>query len=306
MRAEERARIGRMRTQIPLTPESIADLPHPDDGTHEIAPDLAYERLALVNVVFYGMRGAGDRGWTLIDAGVPGTMRLIERAAAKRFGDGARPAAIILTHGHFDHVDSLEKLSEKWDVEIFAHPLEFPYLNGTASYPPPDPTVGGGVMPLLAPLFPRKPIDVRSRLHALPTDNSVPTMPGWRWLHTPGHAPGHISLWREADRAMIVGDAFITTNQESAYSVMVQEPQMHGPPKYFTPDWVAAAQSVRLLAGLDPQLVVTGHGRAMRGDEMREALQILARDFETIAVPEKGRYVESPARAGDGSAYCQP
>jgi hypothetical protein len=54
--------------QIPLPPETIVDLPPPDDGTHVIAPDLAYRRLALVNVVFLGQPGAGGREWTLINA----------------------------------------------------------------------------------------------------------------------------------------------------------------------------------------------------------------------------------------------
>jgi hypothetical protein len=41
--------------------------------------------------------------------------------------------------------------------------------------------------------------------------------------------------WREEDRTIIAGDAFMTTDQESAYAVAVQKPAMHGPPKYFTP-----------------------------------------------------------------------
>jgi hypothetical protein len=57
------------------------------------------------------------------------------------------------------------------------------------------------------------------------------------------------------------------------------------------------------LAKLEPELAVTGHGAAMRGPEMRAALHALARDFDRVAVPEKGRYVEHPARAEDGSAY---
>lgn len=76
-------------------------------------------------------------------------------------------------------------------------------------------------MPLLVPLFPRRPIDVSRWLQRLPEDGSVPQMPGWRWIHTPGHTPGHISFWRERDRTIIAGDAFITTNQESAYAVAV-------------------------------------------------------------------------------------
>jgi hypothetical protein len=127
------------------------------DGAHEVAPDIAYLRLAIVNVVFLGPSGAGDRGWVLVDAGLPGTKGMITRAAEARFGAGARPAAILLTHGHFDHVGVLEELAEEWDVPVFAHVLEHPYLDGTAAYPPPDPDVGGGLMSTLSPLFPRSP-----------------------------------------------------------------------------------------------------------------------------------------------------
>ena len=94
---------------------------------------------------------------------------------------------------------------------------------------------------------------------------------------------------------MVAGDAFITTNQESAYAVAVQEPELHGPPRYFTPDWDAARESVRQLAALEPELVVTGHGHAMHGRTMRDALTLLARDFDRIAVPEHGRYVHTVA-----------
>jgi len=48
-----------------------------DDGTMEIAPDLAYRRLAIVNVVFVGRPEATDRQWVLVDAGVFGTKALI-------------------------------------------------------------------------------------------------------------------------------------------------------------------------------------------------------------------------------------
>src|SRR4051812_44149074 len=158
--------------QIPLDESARADDRERDsqrnDGTLEIRPDLAYRRLAIVNVIFVGPPGAKDREWVLVDAGLVGTKAFIHSAAVERFGPHSRPAAILLTHGHFDHVGALEELSREWDVPIYAHPLEHPYLNGREAYPPPDPTVGGGLMALSSSLFPRGPIDVSGRLKALP------------------------------------------------------------------------------------------------------------------------------------------
>ncbi|MFP4438740.1 MAG: MBL fold metallo-hydrolase [Chloroflexaceae bacterium] len=270
--------------QVPLNREARADA-QPEGDVQVVLPDLAYQQLLIVNVLFYGAAGAGDREWILIDTGVMGATGRIRETAAQRFGAEARPAAIILTHGHFDHVGTLRELAEHWDALVYAHAEEHPYLNGSSSYPPPDPTVGGGLMAALARFYPRGPVDVSQRLHALPEDGSVPGMPGWQWLHTPGHTPGHISLWRAADRTLIAGDAFITTRQESAFAVALQQPELHGPPMYYTTDWDAAQHSVERLASLEPELVITGHGPALQGEKMRAALQTLARDFKQIAVP---------------------
>jgi len=78
---------------------------------------------------------------------------------------------------------------------------------------------------------------------------------------------------------------------------------MHGPPMYFTPDWVSAKSSVERLAKLEPDTAVTGHGRAMAGQQMRSALHTLARDFNRVAVPTHGQYVLHPATVEGGNAY---
>ena len=91
--------------------------------TRALAGDLAYLKTVLVNVYFAGPPGAGDREWVLVDAGIPGQAGAIAAAAARRFQPGARPAAIVLTHGHFDHVGSLRLLAERWDVPVFAADL---------------------------------------------------------------------------------------------------------------------------------------------------------------------------------------
>ena len=279
-----------MAQQIPIDPSAVVGA----DGageTHAPTQDLASRRLGIVNVVFVGAPGAGQRNWVLIDTGISGTTSTLIRSAEARYGADVRPAAIVMTHGHFDHVGGLPELAEQWDVPVYAHPLELPFLNGSQSYPPPDPTVGGGMMSALSPLFPRTPVDVGARLRPLPDDGSVPHMAGWRWINTPGHSPGHVSFWRDADRAVIAGDAFITTAQESAYAAATQEPELHGPPKYFTPDWVSARASVERLAALEPELALTGHGPPLRGPAMRQALHRLAREFDEVAVPAEGRYV---------------
>jgi glyoxylase-like metal-dependent hydrolase (beta-lactamase superfamily II) len=276
------------------------------DLQRTITPDLAYFRTAIVNLYYYGRRGAPSGSWVLIDAGIPGSAPSIIRAAEERFGPWTQPAAIILTHGHFDHVGALGELLKHWDVPVYAHFLELPYLTGRSPYPPPDPTVGGGAMSALSRFYPRGPIDLGDRVRALPEDGSVPGMPEWRWIHSPGHTPGHVALWREADRTLIAGDAFVTTKQESAIAVLTQRPELHGPPAYFTPDWSASRRSVERLVALEPARVVTGHGPPLQGGEMLQGLRELARDFDRVAVPRRGRYVFQPAVADETGVVRLP
>ncbi len=288
-----------MAHQIPLPPASLVGEHGPQD-TIRLAADIAMRRLAIVNVVFVGSRE--DRRWVLVDAGPPGARDAIVEAAASLFGHGVAPDAIVLTHGHFDHVGAVAELATHWDVPVWAHAAEVPYLDGSASYPPPDPSVGG-LVALASPLFPRAPVSLGPRLRTLQEGGVIPPLPGWRSIHTPGHSAGHVSLFRPSDRALIAGDAFVTTAQEYAYDVATQAPEMHGPPRYFTHDWEAAARSVRALARLRPALAVTGHGPAVAGPSFLASLDQLATHFEQVAVPVGGRYVGHPQRAEDGSAY---
>ncbi len=247
-------------------------------------------RVLIVNV--YGIaRSSGD--WALVDCGLPYSTGRIRRWAEQHYG--RPPESILLTHGHFDHTGALEELADEWNVPVYAHPLERPYLIGESPYPPPDPTVGGGLMALLCKLYPRGPVNVGARLRMLPEDGSVPGFTEWRWIHTPGHTPGHVSFFREEDGTLLVGDAFTTTKQESFLAASLETPELHGPPSYFTTDWDAARDSVERLAALAPSAVAAGHGRPLAGDDVPDRLRKLAANFDRVARPEHGRYVHEPA-----------
>ncbi|MCF2518909.1 MBL fold metallo-hydrolase [Dyadobacter sp. CY351] len=248
----------------------------------------------MVNV--YVVQNKEDQSWVLIDAGLKSAYPKIKKMVTQLFGEGAKPAAIVLTHGHFDHVGSLKKLAEEWDVPVYAHYLELPYLRGKSSYPPPDSSVGGGLMAYMADLYSSSPIDLQDRVSEFPGITAdIPFMPEWKYIHTPGHAPGHISFWREKDKVLIAGDAVVTTKQESATAVLLQKKIISGPPKYFTCNWLKAEDSVDQLASLQPNVLATGHGKPMYGKEMQQQLLELAYYFEEKAVPSTGRYVMSPA-----------
>ncbi len=94
--------------------------------------------------------------------------------------DHRRVEAVLLTHHHPDHVGAADFLASALNVPIWAH-------EATAS------------------LLPRFPI---SRMLA---DGDVIELAGrvnhgWRVLHTPGHAPGHICLFEPALRVLVLGD----------------------------------------------------------------------------------------------------
>ena len=54
-----------------------------------------------------------------------------------------------------------------WDVPVYVHPAELPFVTGQSSYPPPDPTVGGGFMAWSSFIYPKHPIDLGARVRTI-------------------------------------------------------------------------------------------------------------------------------------------
>lgn len=263
----------------------------------EIARDVAVVPMAIVNAYLVG----NTQSWVLVDAGTPGNAKKIREAAEARFGPNAKPKAIILTHGHFDHAGSAEDLGKLWDVKVYAHRLEWPFLTGRSPYPPMDPTAPG-FFAAISRFFPSGTTNVGDRIADL--NGSLPALglSDWEAIDTPGHTPGHVSLFRRSDGVLLAGDAFATVNMDNLLNLLTKKPQVYRPPVPATTDWQKAYASVQSLAKLRPKVIGAGHGSPMTN--AADELESLAADFQ---VPEHGRYVKEPARFDEnGIAYLPP
>jgi glyoxylase-like metal-dependent hydrolase (beta-lactamase superfamily II) len=263
-----------------------------------IAPDVGWLPVSFANVYFLGRPGGK---WTVVDTGFPGGAREILAASEARFGAGAAPEAIVLTHGHIDHAGNSVALADAWDVPIYAHRSETPFLTGRSAYPPADPTVGGATA-FLSRFLPTRPRNLGGRLRELHT-NKVPGASGWEWVPTPGHSPGHICLFRASDRVLLTGDALVSVNMDSWIGLISARPLLAGPPAPFTIDWKSARSSLKELASLRPNVLGCGHGAPISDSDLPERLERFAQRFRA---PRRGRYVRRPATTDENGIVDLP
>jgi hydroxyacylglutathione hydrolase len=190
-------------------------------------------------------------GGVLVDAGIRRHYARIRRGLGS-----VVPTAHALTHGHSDHQGSTHALCEAYGIELWAPAAEADRIASGET----DSLGVDNVVTRWQQKHWRGPgHPVARRLH------EGDEVGGFVVLDTPGHSPGHVSYWRQADRTLVAGDVLFGRHP------LTGRPGLHEPPRVFTPDPARNRVNIRRLAALEPRLVCFGHGRPWRDPEALQA-----------------------------------
>ena len=214
-----------------------------------------------------------DRDVILIDTGMPGQLETLREACRNAGAPLERLTRIILTHQDIDHIGGLPELlaALDQDVEVLAHPLDRPYIEGQKTPIKMNPERMAERIKDL-PADRRAPIEamMKNPPHArvdrtIDDGEELPYCGGITVIHTPGHTPGHVSLFLKRSRTLVTGDAMVA-----------EDGRLQGPRAAATPDMDTALRSLRKLAPLDVDKAITYHGGVVRAGA-KERLQELTR-----------------------------
>jgi steroid delta-isomerase-like uncharacterized protein len=203
----------------------------------------------------------GD-GVACFDAGIRAMSRQIGPVAAGLGG----LTRVILGHGHADHRGAAPALG----APVFCHPDEVADAEGDGGahyfdFSQLERAFARMTMPLLLRVWDGGPVKVEGTL------SEGDEVAGFEVRHFPGHAPGMIGLWREADRLALVTDVLYTLDPQTG-----RKGHPRVPHHAFNQDTEAARASIRKLAALDPRSVWPGHADPLTGGHLREELERVA------------------------------
>jgi glyoxylase-like metal-dependent hydrolase (beta-lactamase superfamily II) len=209
-------------------------------------------------------------GITIVDAGLPGQVRELERELKQLGRSLADIRGIVLTHGDTDHIGFAERLRQRNGISVYVHELDAELARGEVK----KPNAGRGrvrVRPLLKFLWygaTHGGLRIRPVREVVTfTDGEVLDLPGSpHIIHVPGHTPGSVAVHVPTVDALFVGDALTTGN------VLTGE---RGPrPAPFTLDLHGALASLSKLEAVRATWVLPGHGGPWRGG-VAEALRLV-------------------------------
>src|SRR5215212_1009569 len=191
-------------------------------------------------------------GNTLVDAGLPDQVEAIG-AAMDEAGIGVRDLRrLIFTHQDLDHVGSGAALVRQSGATVLAHSADVPHIEGSLRPLKPSPEMLEQRPQMREVLERLEPVGVDERVE----DGALlDLVGGTKVISTPGHTPGHISLYLERSKVLIAGDALTA---ERGY--------LNGPNQPMTLEMRRALQSIRRLADLEIDTIVCYHGGVVSED----------------------------------------
>ncbi len=200
-----------------------------------------------------------DEGATLIDAGLPGAHTAIQEHLARLGLEWKDVRRLIITHQDIDHMGGAKAVADASKAEVSAHADDVPYIQGERRLLKMDPERVEAMIQSL-------PAEQRERVRELMlhppavrvgrtlTDGErLPYRGGIVVIHTPGHTPGHISLFLPGDGLLISGDA-----------LRVVDGLLAGPCPPATPDMAQATASMRKLLDFRASIVSSATTGASR------------------------------------------
>lgn len=208
----------------------------------EIAKGVEMLQLEFQGFIIHPILLWDDEMAVLIDTGFPGQIEDIQVEMERVGVSFDKLKAVILTHQDIDHIGSLPKLLQNYgsNIKVYAHELDKPYIEGDL------PLLKGGNVENLP----------KGKVSDTVIDGQeLPYCGGILILHTPGHTPGHISLYLKQSKTLIAGD--------SMYSVNGMLGGIHAPT---TLDVQEAQQSLKKYLNLDIESVVCYHGGLSKGN----------------------------------------
>jgi glyoxylase-like metal-dependent hydrolase (beta-lactamase superfamily II) len=210
-----------------------------------------------------------ENGNTLVDTGLPGQEEAIA-SALDEAGTRARDLRrIIITHQDLDHVGSGAALVRQSGARVLAHNADAPYIEGELR-----------PLKVTPEMLEQRPQmrEVLERLEPVRLDEyledgeRLDLAGGTRVIFTPGHTPGHVSLYLERPKVLVAGDALTA---EDGY--------LNGPNPSMTLGMRQALQSIRRLADLEIEIIVCYHGGVVSEDangQLRRVVQEVSRNLD--------------------------
>lgn len=236
----------------------------------KVSNGVAMLELKVNEIAFHPTLVWDDESAILIDAGVPGQLEAFQSEMTEAGVPFSNLKAVILTHQDIDHIGSLPELQEAagHSLEVYAHENDQPYIEGRLPLIKTDRSQltdeEWESLPPLAKAFYEIPSPVSKVHHTLKDGQTIPLAGGMKVIFTPGHTPGHISLYLQQSKVLVAGDAMFSVNGN-----------LHGPHEETTPDLREAEQSITKYSAYDIHKVICYHGGLSTRDVKEQLMQLV-------------------------------